>query len=148
MTTILGAGLAGLSTAYHLGADSLIFEKHDHSGGHVHSTKINGFTWDEGPHVSFTKYDYVKKLFEESAGEGVCKNFTESLYQPFLVVGRLPGFVDERSRLQERSQAVGADRLGESIQVGLRGMRHPVPLIIVCGKHREITEFSVHAFLE
>jgi protoporphyrinogen oxidase len=66
MTIILGAGLAGLSSSYHLDHKCEIFEKQDHCGGHIYSHKINGFTWDEGPHVSFTKYDYVKKLFEES----------------------------------------------------------------------------------
>lgn len=66
MTVILGAGLAGLSTSFHLNHNCKIFEKKSHSGGHIHSQKINGFTWDEGPHVSFTKHDYVKDLFAES----------------------------------------------------------------------------------
>ena len=66
MTIILGAGLAGLSTSYHLNHACEIFEKQDHSGGHIYSHKLNGFTWDEGPHVSFTKYEYVKQLFAES----------------------------------------------------------------------------------
>ena len=68
MTIILGAGLAGLSSSYHLNHECEIFEKQDHCGGHIYSHKINGFTWDEGPHVSFTKYEYVKKFFEESVG--------------------------------------------------------------------------------
>jgi protoporphyrinogen oxidase len=66
MTIILGSGLAGLSASYHLNHECTIFEKKSHSGGHIYSQKINGFTWDEGPHISFTKYEYVKKLFEES----------------------------------------------------------------------------------
>jgi len=65
MYTILGAGLAGLSCAYHLGHEKCeIFEQHDYLGGHIHSEQHGGFTWDEGPHVSFTKSDYVRELFD------------------------------------------------------------------------------------
>lgn len=66
-TVILGAGLAGLSSSYHIGHDScVIFEKKSYPFGHIKSELIDGFTWDEGPHLSFTKYDYVKELFEKS----------------------------------------------------------------------------------
>ncbi len=65
--TILGAGLAGLSSAYHIGHEKcVLFEKNTYPGGHVHSYKYDGFTWDEGPHVSFTKHKYVKDLFSKS----------------------------------------------------------------------------------
>jgi protoporphyrinogen oxidase len=61
---VLGAGLAGLSISYHLGHERCtIFEKKKHAGGHIHSEILNGFTWDEGPHLSFTKHQYVKDLF-------------------------------------------------------------------------------------
>lgn len=67
MYTILGAGLAGLSCAYHLGHENCeIFEQHAYVGGHIHSDFRDGFTWDEGPHVSFTKHEYVKQLFADS----------------------------------------------------------------------------------
>jgi len=67
MILILGAGLAGLSASYHLGHEHcLILEKNHYPFGHIHSEFINGFTWDEGPHVSFTKHDYVKELFAAS----------------------------------------------------------------------------------
>lgn len=65
--TILGAGLSGISCSYHLGHENcLIYEKNNYLGGHIHSEFINGFTWDEGPHVSFTKNEYVKELFESN----------------------------------------------------------------------------------
>jgi protoporphyrinogen oxidase len=65
--TILGAGLAGISSSYHLGhSNCRIFEKNSYAGGHIHSWENNGFTWDEGPHVSFTKHAYVRDLFEEN----------------------------------------------------------------------------------
>ena len=66
MTIILGAGLAGISASYHLNHDCKVFEKQPHSGGHIYSEKINQFVWDEGPHVSFTKHEYVKNLFAET----------------------------------------------------------------------------------
>lgn len=71
MNLILGAGLAGLSASYHLGHEKCrVVEKKAHPFGHIHSEFLNGFTWDEGPHVSFTKSDYVKELFAQSvAGE-------------------------------------------------------------------------------
>jgi protoporphyrinogen oxidase len=64
---ILGAGLAGISTSYHLGHERcVLFEKNHYAGGHIHTECLDGFTWDEGPHLSFTKYDYVKELFAKN----------------------------------------------------------------------------------
>lgn len=64
---IIGGGLSGISCSYHLGhSRCIIFEKKSYPGGHVHTDYLNGFTWDEGPHVSFTKSDYVKQLFEQN----------------------------------------------------------------------------------
>jgi protoporphyrinogen oxidase len=61
---ILGAGLSGLSASYHIGHKKcLILEKNPHAFGLVYSEKKNGFIWDVGPHVSFTKHDYVRELF-------------------------------------------------------------------------------------
>jgi len=70
-TLILGAGLAGLSCAYHLGHERCrLLERAGHAYGHISTEIRDGFTWDEGPHVSFTKHAYVKELFAESvAGE-------------------------------------------------------------------------------
>ena len=65
--TILGAGLAGLSCSFHLGHERcVIFEKKSYAGGHIYSHRKDGCIWDEGPHVSFTKHEYVRKLFEQS----------------------------------------------------------------------------------
>lgn len=67
MTLILGAGLAGLSASYHLGHEHcLLVEKNAHPGGHIRSTRREGFTWDEGPHISFTRNEYVRSLFARS----------------------------------------------------------------------------------
>jgi len=67
MIIILGADLAGLSASYHLGHENCqLFEQHAYAGGHIHSERRDGFTWDEGPHVSFTKHAYVLELFAAS----------------------------------------------------------------------------------
>ncbi len=64
MNVILGAGLAGLSVSWHLRhRDCLILERSDVIGGHARSVVHNGFTLDHGPHVSFTRDDYVRNLF-------------------------------------------------------------------------------------
>ena len=69
MILIIGAGLAGLSMAYHLkDEENIIIEANSYAGGHIYSEKKNGFTWDEGPHVSFTKNDYVRRFLEENTG--------------------------------------------------------------------------------
>jgi len=64
---ILGAGISGLSTSYHVGhKDCVILEKKSHPYGLLHTDTNNGFYWDKGPHVSFTKHEYVKKMFADS----------------------------------------------------------------------------------
>src|SRR5215210_1033174 len=64
---ILGAGISGLSTSYHLGhRDSVVFEAGDGYGGHVTSWTRDGFTWDDGPHISFTTNEYVRELFADN----------------------------------------------------------------------------------
>lgn len=64
---ILGAGLAGLSCSYHIGHERcLLLEKNTHAYGHIHSEVRDGFTWDQGPHVSFTKQEYVRALFAKN----------------------------------------------------------------------------------
>ena len=50
---VLGAGLAGLSAAHHLGGDCEVFEKAPYVGGHCHTQRIDGFNFDEGAHVFF-----------------------------------------------------------------------------------------------
>jgi protoporphyrinogen oxidase len=67
LTVILGAGLSGLSVSYHLGhGNCMLLEQAGHAFGHVKSGVRAGFTWDEGPHVSFTKHEYVRALFAGS----------------------------------------------------------------------------------
>lgn len=69
MTLILGGGLAGISASYHLGHHRCrVLEAKTRPFGHIQSLVQDGFTWDEGPHVSFTKHEVVKRLFADSVG--------------------------------------------------------------------------------
>jgi phytoene dehydrogenase-like protein len=64
MNLILGAGLAVLSASWHLHhRDCVILEKSDVIGGHARSIIADGFTLDHGPHISFTRHDYVRTFF-------------------------------------------------------------------------------------
>jgi protoporphyrinogen oxidase len=64
---ILGAGISGLSSSYHIGHQFCeIFEKEVRIGGLLQTEDKNNFTWDRGPHVSFTKNEYVKNLFSKN----------------------------------------------------------------------------------
>ena len=67
MILIIGAGLSGLSCSYHLGhKNCILLEKHYKPYGHIGTDHRSGFVWDQGPHVSFTKNEYVRRLFAES----------------------------------------------------------------------------------
>ncbi|MFH1784741.1 MAG: FAD-dependent oxidoreductase [bacterium] len=70
---IAGAGLTGLSTAYHLqlagrGKDSLsceVFEASKVAGGLCASVKKDGFTFDYTGHILHLRNDYTRKLARE-----------------------------------------------------------------------------------
>ena len=67
---VIGAGLAGISASFHIGHDKCqLFEKNGYPGGHIYTETVDGFTWDEGPHISFTKNEYVKELFASNVDE-------------------------------------------------------------------------------
>jgi len=59
---IIGAGLAGLSTAFHLGRNYQIFEKESEVGGLCRSFEIHGFTFDYTGHLLHMRNDYTKSL--------------------------------------------------------------------------------------
>jgi protoporphyrinogen oxidase len=48
---IAGAGLAGLSCAYHLKSSSLVFDREPHAGGTARSVSVGGFTFDFTGHL-------------------------------------------------------------------------------------------------
>ncbi len=65
---ILGAGLTGLSSAYHLEKSNIfdykIFERDDTPGGLCKSVKHNGFTFDYTGHLLHINNDYFKEFLE------------------------------------------------------------------------------------
>lgn len=67
---ILGSGMAGFGAAHRLhseGHRATLYEKRPYHGGHTASYVFeNGFTIDEGPHVSFTKVERIQKLLADS----------------------------------------------------------------------------------
>ena len=68
---ILGAGMAGLGAAHRLRAEgipSVIYDRNAYPGGHTASHRLDGFVFDEGPHVSFTKDERVRALFADAVG--------------------------------------------------------------------------------
>lgn len=68
---ILGSGMAGFGAAHRLramGVEPVIFEKLAHYGGHTASYQHQGFTYDEGPHVSFTRDERIQKILSENIG--------------------------------------------------------------------------------
>lgn len=68
---ILGAGLSGLSAAYHLTEDNEVFEKEDKAGGLCRSIHIDGFIFDYGPHILFPKDEYVADLIKALLGKNL-----------------------------------------------------------------------------
>lgn len=67
-TIVLGAGLAGLSAAAHLGDDSEVFEKSPFPGGHCHTKRVDGYNFDEGAHVFFGKDEISREFVWEPLG--------------------------------------------------------------------------------
>jgi UDP-galactopyranose mutase len=69
--TILGAGLAGLSAAYHLKKDYEIFESEAKAGGLCRTVKEKGYVIDYGPHLFFSKDKYVRRLLDRLLGNNL-----------------------------------------------------------------------------
>jgi len=73
--TILGTGMAGLGAAYcasHENVKTVLYEKNNHPGGHTASwTSPEGFVFDEGPHISFTKDKRIQAIFADSIDGGL-----------------------------------------------------------------------------
>jgi protoporphyrinogen oxidase len=67
---ILGAGAAGIGAAHLLnkeGVPAEIFERCNYIGGHTASfIHEDGWVFDHGPHISFTKNPRIQQLFSAS----------------------------------------------------------------------------------
>lgn len=121
---ILGGGISGISASYHIGHEHcLILEKESHSLGILKSKDFDGFTWDLGPHVSFTKHDYVKNLFSKNVNEEFFEHavFPKSYYKNIWInhpvqsnLYQLPEDIKKKcidSFLQEREKDKKVDQI-------------------------------------
>jgi protoporphyrinogen oxidase len=70
-TAIIGAGASGLSLALMLDGDVTIFERSDRTGGHCHATIRDGWTFDRGPHIMFSRDQDVLDFMIASLGDNV-----------------------------------------------------------------------------
>ncbi len=71
MITIIGAGLSGLSAAYHLGEGYTVLERDPEVGGLCKSINIDGYIFDYAPHILFTRNQYTRDLFHSLLGENI-----------------------------------------------------------------------------
>lgn len=74
---ILGAGLAGLSAAWHLQRkkiDCLIFEKESEVGGLCRSKKMKGFTFDYDGHLLHFRQRYAFDLVKDLLGDNLAEH--------------------------------------------------------------------------
>ncbi len=70
-TAIIGAGASGLSLALMLDGDVTVFEQSDRSGGHCRTTVQDGWTFDQGPHIMFSRDSDVLDFMIASLGDNV-----------------------------------------------------------------------------
>jgi len=68
---ILGAGLAGLSTAYHLGHGYSLFEKDKEPGGMARSVRKDGYIFDCDGHLLHFRNQYTFSLVSDLVGENL-----------------------------------------------------------------------------
>lgn len=70
-TVVIGAGLTGLSTAFHLkqhGIDAVVLEKENRIGGQIRTYTENGFTFESGPNTGVVSFPEVTELFQQLEG--------------------------------------------------------------------------------
>ncbi|MCM8779667.1 MAG: FAD-dependent oxidoreductase [Candidatus Omnitrophica bacterium] len=74
---VLGAGLAGLSAAWHLkkrGIEPQVFEKEKEVGGLCSSRRINGFIFDQCGHLLHFKHNYTFNLVKQLLGPNLVEH--------------------------------------------------------------------------
>jgi protoporphyrinogen oxidase len=69
---IIGAGMAGFGAAHRLHAEgmpSTLYEQKAYYGGHTASFRFEDrYTFDDGPHISFTKVERIQALLADNVG--------------------------------------------------------------------------------
>jgi len=74
---VLGAGLSGLSAAWHLqkkGIDCRVFEKESAPGGLCRSKNIGGFTFDYDGHLLHFRQEYTLNLVKNLLGDNLAEH--------------------------------------------------------------------------
>lgn len=71
---ILGAGPSGLATALFLKYPNIVLEKNSHPGGHTSSFYHKGYTFDQGPHIMFSKNKEILDFMVRSLGKNIYKS--------------------------------------------------------------------------
>ena len=90
---ILGAGLAGLSAAWHLqkkGIDCQIFERESEIGGLCRSKKIKGFTFDYDGHLLHFRHQYTFNLIRRLLGDNLKEHKRNSSIYSYGRYARYP----------------------------------------------------------
>ena len=70
-TAVIGAGASGLSLALLLDGEVTVFESRDRAAGHCATTVRDGFTYDQGPHIMFSRDQRVLDFMVDSLGYNV-----------------------------------------------------------------------------
>jgi protoporphyrinogen oxidase len=73
---IIGAGPAGLTSAYELanhGLSSVVLEADDVVGGIARTVNYKGYLFDIGGHRFFTKWDEIQNIWEDTLGNSLLK---------------------------------------------------------------------------
>lgn len=117
---IIGAGLSGLSCAYHLKKDYTLYEKESKPGGMASSEVVKSFVFDKTGHLLHFQTKYVKELLSAlSNGSGLIRHrrsswvFSKKTYTryPFQVnTYRLPPAIIRDCLLKMAEAQMGSDK--------------------------------------
>ncbi len=89
---IIGAGIAGLSAAYHLEQSDIkykLFEKNSRPGGLCKTEKTHGFLFDYTGHLLHFKNEYARTLVLDMLKNNICKHsrkawiYSKGIYTPY-----------------------------------------------------------------
>ena len=125
MIVILGAGMAGLSAAFHLqGKEYEIFEKEGEVGGLCRSVTHDGFTFDYTGHLLHLSQPYTQKLLDELLPNVLIRHqrnsaiYFKGTYVPFPFQANLWALPKEITReclIEFIRASCGKEREGEDL---------------------------------